>query len=152
MLSPRRAICAVTILCGVLTVSLAIDQPPGQRKPLAFDPKLRLKWPGKPTESSQVPEVGSPKHYSASFVDKQATGVTLYAANVEEFPEEMLKGASPKELLAAYVLGSKRHETSRKEIEHGPKKYPGLEITTRTEKDFGRRLVVMAGSKSLTSR
>jgi hypothetical protein len=115
-----------------------------------------LKWPGKPTESSQVDEGTSLRHYSASFADKQATGLTLFWADVEEFPEKMLKGTSPKELLTAYVLGSKRNEISRKEIEHGPKKYPGLEITTRTEKHFGRRLVVMPGSRiydlSVTSK
>jgi hypothetical protein len=147
-----------TTLGGLLAGSLAVAQPPARQEQLSFKPKLDLKWPGKPSESSQVLATaeGDQKHYSALFTHKHPSGVVLFSAFVEEFPDKALKGASPKELLAAYVFASKKNETSRKEIEHGAKKYPGLEITTRTDKQFGRKVVVMARSRiyevSVTSK
>jgi len=42
-------------------------------------------------------------------------------------------------------IAAKKDETSRKEIVHGPKKYPGLEITGKSGKYLRRRLVILAG-------
>jgi hypothetical protein len=147
--SPISLQAAFITILSLLAATPAFTQAPGQAKSLVFDPKFALKWPGKPSESNQVlaTDNGPEKHYRAMFADKLTRGVTLYSASVEEFPEKTLKGTSPNELLVAYVHAFKKHETSRKEVEHGKKKYPGLEITSRRDKHFGRRLVVMAGSR-----
>src|SRR5258708_10832279 len=107
--------CAV--LGGVLSLPVAA-QPPAQQDKLSFNPKLSLKWPGKPSVSDQIltTEVGEVKHYSATYADKQPAGVVLFFAFVTEFPEKALKDASPKEMLSAHVFAFKKDETSRKEI------------------------------------
>lgn len=134
---------------GLLASPPAAAQAPAQQEQLRFQPGLTLKWPGKPSESSQIlpGEGGDEKHYTALFTDKLPAGAVTFSAFVIEFPDKALKGMSPQRFLAAYVAASKKDETSRKEVEHGPKKYPGLEITTHARGLFGRKLVVLAGSR-----
>jgi hypothetical protein len=142
-------VASFTILGGLLAGPLAVAQPPAQREQPNFKPKLDLKWPGKPSENSQILSTGAgeEKHYSAIFTDKRPAVVLVFAAFVIEFPDKALQETSPKELLAAYVFASKKAETSRKEVAHGAKKHPGLEITTRSDKHFGRKLIVVAGKR-----
>jgi hypothetical protein len=123
-------------------------QPAAQEAKLAFKPKLELKWPGKPEESSQVIKDGSfeQKDYTAHFVLKRATGNISFWASVAELPIKEMR-ENPKVALAAYVLAFKKDETSRKEIEHGPKKFPGFEIASRTKFGFDRKVVVIAGQR-----
>jgi hypothetical protein len=151
MLSPKFSLWAFPIaaLSSLLVVSPAIAQPAAQPKQLRFQPKLSLKWPGKAFESSEIlsTEHGDEKHYSALFSNKGGSGVVTFSAFVIEFPDKAVKGTTPKELLTAYAFASKDDETSRKEVEHGPMKYPGLEISTKARGLFGRKLVVLAGSR-----
>ena len=141
------------LICSVLLGLQPGGEPSDQPEQLSFNPKLALKWPGKPFESSQVltTKDGEQKHYSAMFADKRPDGLVLFSAFVEEFPEKALKGTSAKQLLAAYVLAFRKEETSRKELEHGPKKYPGLDITSQHASPsgirFNRKLVVLAGRR-----
>jgi hypothetical protein len=120
-----------------------------QKDQPVFRPKFLVNWPGAPTESDlAIPtEQGEQRHYSAIFTDRQPGGVVLYGVFVDELPEKALAGSDPKERLAAYVFANKRDETSRQAIEHGPKKYPGLDITTASGKRFGRRIVIAAGPR-----
>jgi hypothetical protein len=148
MFAPARRISIAITAVGIMVVLTSCTGGPAtQEKAGSFDPKLTLKWPEKPIESSQVIDTlhGPQKHYNAMLLNRQDR--TLYAAAVLEFPEKALKGSSPKDLVAAYVFGSKSQETSRKEVEHGKRKCPGLEITTKNEKGLSRKLVVMAGSR-----
>jgi hypothetical protein len=151
MLTPKSFLWAFPFaaLSGLLVGSPTIAQPAAQREQLRFQPNLSLKWPGKASESSQIlsTEDGDEKHYTALFSKKGTAGVVIFSAFVIEFPDKALKSTTAKTLLAAYVFSSKDDETSRKEVEHGPKKYPGLEISTHARGLFGRKLVVMAGSR-----
>jgi hypothetical protein len=83
--SPISLQAAFITILSLLAATPAFTQAPGQAKSLVFDPKLALKWPGKPSESSQVlaTDNGPEKHYSAMFADKLTRGVTLYSASVE---------------------------------------------------------------------
>jgi hypothetical protein len=121
-------------------------------KPRTFDPKLKLKWPGKPHESNGVYGEGDDVHknYNAMYTEKQDKKFTLYAAFVDEFSDQHRKAMSPKELLANFTAAFKERETSRKEIQYGAKKYPGLEISARAKGRFERRLVVMVLSRIYT--
>jgi hypothetical protein len=142
-----------SVLFGLQPGVQAMGKPPDQPEQLSFMPKLKLKWPGKPSESSQILATrdGEQKHYDAMFADKRPDGVVLFFAAVEEFPEEALKASSAKDLLLAYVFAFRKEETSRKELEHGPKKHPGLEISSQRTSPLGmrfcRRLVVFAGQR-----
>jgi len=120
-----------------------------QTQELSFRPKFSVKWPGKPSEHSQVlqTELGEEKHYSAMFADKSPSGSVLYFAAVEELPKKALKEFGARKLLEAYVFAFKKEETSRKEITFGKGKYPALDITTHARKLFGRRLVILAGNR-----
>src|SRR5262249_37564088 len=101
------------------------------------------------SESSYVEnsDIGELKHYSAMGSVKKAHGVIIFSAFVEEYPEKAVKDKSAKQMLNAYVLVTKKGETSRKEIEHGPKKFPGLDIVYKSGAFFGRKLVVIVGPR-----
>jgi len=144
VVNTRVCFVATTVLGGMLLSTLAAE-PPAQQSKLPFKSKFTLKWPGKPSEDSQILKTndGEEKHYSAMFADKQPEGAVVYSAFVIEYPEKALKGTTPKEMLAAYVFAFQKEETSRKEIEHGKNKHPGLDITSKSAKFFGRKVVVM---------
>ena len=73
--------------------------------------------------------------------------MVTFQVSVAEYPAGLLQGTSPKELLAAYLFARQKDELIRKEIEHGPRKYPGLEIATRSGRHLGRRLVIFGGRR-----
>ncbi|HVK18552.1 MAG TPA: hypothetical protein VM533_16575 [Fimbriiglobus sp.] len=150
-----------TILAGVV-MALAIGvsgctKPPGigtspsaaAERQLTFDPNLRLKWPGPPSEDSQLlnNEVGEQKHYSATFTDKRPEGVVIFSAFVDEYPADAVKQADPEELLTATVFAFKADEVSQKKFAHGPQKYPGFDILSQSDGKFDRKLVVVAGRR-----
>jgi hypothetical protein len=91
-------------------------------KPGGFDPKLHLQWPGTPDESQQI--VGNSKHYTARLTRKGASGTLYLSLNVDEDPG--FAKLAPKDALDSFTFAFRKNETSRKEIEVGPKKYPGL--------------------------
>jgi hypothetical protein len=66
----------------------------------------------------------------------------------------MFEGHSPQEMLAASVQAFRKDETSRIEIEHGPHKYPGFDITMRSALErgdlFTHKLVVMVWPRIYT--
>jgi hypothetical protein len=133
----------------VTSLGCSSSTAPASGKGLSFDPGLALMWPGTPTESSQIitTDLGELKDYSAMLTEKRPNGLRVFSAAVLEFPEKQVEGQSPRMLLAACVFASKKDETSRKDVEYGPRKYPGFAITTRRGKWWGRRLAVLAGRR-----
>src|SRR6476660_7976313 len=116
--------------------------------PVEFDPKLQLQWPGTPDEDRTI--IGDSKHYSALLTHKGTKGTILLSAFVDEDPG--FAKLSPKDALDSYTFAFRKNETSRKEIEVGPKKYPGLEITSKDTSAAGkvrfeRKLVYVAGTR-----
>lgn len=111
-----------------------------------FDPGLVLSWPNKPEESSQVFDSSEnlTKHYSASCALKLPDGILLFSAFVEEYADDKFGGHSPEQMLYFHNFGFMKNETSRKSIEHGTKKYPGLVIESRGEKVTTKRIEVVA--------
>ncbi|HLW65580.1 MAG TPA: hypothetical protein VKS79_09700, partial [Gemmataceae bacterium] len=146
-----RQIILCALVSALLTFSQACAQPPAPKKEkeLDFHPKLVLKWPDKFTESRHASKTddGEEKHYSASCAIKKPEGVILFSAFVTELPEKAVKGLSSKQLLALHTFAFKNDETNRKEIEHGAKKCPGLDITSKTAKFFGHKIIVVVGPR-----
>jgi hypothetical protein len=128
---------------------LGTADPPDKQKELKFDPKLVLKWPSDSSANShvEISDIGELKHYSAMGSVKKADGIIVFSAFVEEYPEKAVKDISATQRLNTYVLGTKKGEISRKEIEHGPKKCPGLDIVYKSGSFFGRKLVVIVGPR-----
>jgi hypothetical protein len=75
-----------------------------------------------------------------------------YSATAREFPPEV-RNVTPRELLAALTAQGSffpTPELSRKDIEHGPRRLPGLEIVSRTGGDrpgVMREVLVAAGTR-----
>jgi hypothetical protein len=88
------------------------------------------------------------KNYMGIFTDKGPDDVIIFTAGVMELPT--LQQNNPKDLLESSVLPLQRDEFTRKDIEHGPKKYPGADITSYSKKSFSRHVVVMAGLRIYT--
>jgi hypothetical protein len=113
-------------------------------------PGFRVTWPGPPTEASG-PEGGYPE-YTASYSDDTPGRVLRYKATVTDFPAEV-RNVAPRELLATLTAPGPffpAPEVSRKDIEHGPRRLPGLEIVTRTaggHPGVQRRVLVAAGTR-----
>ena len=87
------------------------------------------------------------KYYWAKLVDKRPDGVLILHAYVDEYSAASLKGATIKELMFAKVFAFRRDEVSRKEIEHGPTKYPGLDILMRQDGIWTRKVLVAASPR-----
>src|SRR5690242_18801526 len=66
---------------------------PGRSAKLEFDPGLALKWPGTPSEKSQVipTPLGDQKHYDASYTEQTPEGTLVFSAFVMEYPERALE-------------------------------------------------------------
>ncbi|HKA07507.1 MAG TPA: hypothetical protein VKD71_09635 [Gemmataceae bacterium] len=115
-------------------------------KPAEFDPKLHLQWPGAPEI------VGDSKHYTATLIHKGANGTIFLSAHVDDDPG--FAKLSPRDALDSFTFAFRKNETSRKEIEVGPKKYPGLQITSKHDLNgrfrFERKLVYVSGTRIAT--
>jgi hypothetical protein len=117
-----------------------------------FDPKLSVTWPGKPEESRRRIDPGTDREttvYCASFTQDQP--LTRFGATVSEFTAEYLAGSDPKEWLPRHLGGGDVVELTRKQIESGPHKHLGFEITARDENLFIRRVNVLAGRRVYTA-
>jgi hypothetical protein len=149
MLKLYRSTLSFTILWSVLPNTPLAAQLSAKQGKLDFEPKLGLKWPGKVTESNQTvkDEKVETRFYNATCTKEGPMGAMMFFAHVMELDETELKGTSPKKVLDAYTFASKDDETSRKAIEYGSKKYPGLDIVTRWGKSFCRKKVVMVRSR-----
>lgn len=115
-----------------------------------FDPKLTLVWPGTPEESRRRINAGKADEttiYGATLMQTQSVPVTIFSANVYELSESDLQGSDPKELLASHLTSGDEVELTRKEIEHGPNKHPGLDVTSKEADSFLRRVNVMVGRR-----
>ncbi|MBC7819653.1 MAG: hypothetical protein IAG10_22455 [Planctomycetaceae bacterium] len=113
-----------------------------------FDPKLTLVWPGTPEESRRRINAGQAHEttiYSASLT--QLGPVTIFSASVYEFSAEDLQGSDPKEMLASHGTTGDEVELTRKEIEHGPNKHLGFDVTAKDDGSFLRRVNVMVGRR-----
>jgi hypothetical protein len=133
------------VLCFVAAGFLAArgcsksGKPSGVQKAVAG---FRVTWPGEPEE---MPRAGVP--YMATYADRASGAVTLYAANVTDLGGAAANQTSPRDLLVASKVAFQRDELSRKEIEHGPKKRPGLDIVSKRSGKVSREVVVAAGSR-----
>jgi hypothetical protein len=116
-----------------------------------FDPKLTLDWPGPPEERRRRIDAGTDREttiYRATFT--QFDPVTMFSATVYEFTEKDLQGDDPQEMLASHLGGGNTVELTRRQIEHGPHKYLGFDMTARDENLFIRRINVLAGRRIYT--
>ena len=112
-----------------------------------FDPRLSLKWPGTPEETRRRINAGQPDEsttFRASLI--QSDPATIFSATVSHFTEKDRQGIDLNEMLADSALQSDE-ELSRKEIKHGPNKYPGLDVTAKSGTSFVRRIVVLAETR-----
>jgi hypothetical protein len=94
---------------------------------------LRLAWPA-PPEESRTPATlsgGEIQTYMAHHISKAPGRFLMYSANVTDFGTAPGNRMGPRERLTAFKFAFRNEEVSRKEFEHGPKKYPGLDIVTR---------------------
>ena len=115
-----------------------------------FDPKLTLVWPGTPEESRRRINAGQADEttiYIASFWQIQTGQLNMFGATVYEFSEKDLQGFDSKELLAGHGTSGSEVELTRKEIEHGPNKHLGLDLTSKDDGGFYRRVNVMVGRR-----
>jgi hypothetical protein len=113
-----------------------------------FDPKLTLEWPGTPEESRRRINAGMADEttiYSATF--SQTGPVTIFAATVHQFSEKDLQGSDPKEMLASHGTSGGEIELTRQQLEHGPNKLMGFDMTAKEEGGFRRRVNILDGTR-----
>lgn len=118
-----------------------------------FDPRLTLEWPGTPEESRRRINAGMADEtttYRATF--RQTGPVTIFEATVHQFSEKDLQGTAAKEMLVGHGTGSDVIELTRKQIEHGPNKYPGFDVTAKDDGSFDRRVNILAGRRLYSVR
>lgn len=80
-------------------------------------------------------------------MQSQSGPVAIFSANVYEFSENDLQGSDSKELLASHGTSGDEVELTRKDIEHGPNKHPGLDVTSKDDGGFLRRVNIMVGRR-----
>jgi hypothetical protein len=117
-----------------------------------FDRIPSLAWPFPPTERVQVNPTpkGDQRVYDATHIRKTADGLVMYSCNVEEYPAGAMDFMPPREILDTTVLAFQKEETSRKEVHHGAKGHPGLEVRHTFHNRFSRQLLVWADSRLYT--
>lgn len=109
-----------------------------------FETHLKpLKWPVQPDEKANT--IGNASSYNAMASEKFDGGLLLYALFIIEYPDDKFDGMTPQQLMDAYIKGF--GESTRTPIEHGPQKYPGVEITRKRESKWDRHVVVVAGRR-----
>ena len=116
-----------------------------------FDPKLTLEWPGTPEESRRRINAGMADEttiYSATLWQTETVLLTIFGASVYQFTEKDLQGSDPNEMLASHGTRSGGEiELTRKQIEHGPSKLLGFDVTVKEEGGFRRRVNILAGTR-----
>lgn len=134
-----RAIVLCIVAAGFL-IAAGCSKPSGVHKSTAG---FRVTWPGEPEEA---PGAGGP--YRATYMDRGPGGITLYTASVTDLGAAgAAEEGSPRDHLVAFKTAFQKDEVSRKEIEHGPKKRPGLDIVSKRDGKVSREVVVAAGSR-----
>ncbi|MDZ4686110.1 MAG: hypothetical protein SH850_13665 [Planctomycetaceae bacterium] len=116
-----------------------------------FDPKLTLEWPGTPFESRRRINAGMADEttiYSATFFQTETGTLTIFGASVYQLTEKDLQGSDPKEMLASHGTRSGDEiELTRQQIEHGPKRLLGFDMTAKEDGGFRRRVNILAGTR-----
>jgi hypothetical protein len=115
-----------------------------------FDPKLTLDWPGTPKESRRRINAGMADEttiYSATLWQTETVPLTIFGASVYQFTEKDLQGSDPKEMLASHGASGDEIELNRQQIEHGPNKLLGFDVTAKHDGGFVRRINVMVGRR-----
>jgi hypothetical protein len=115
-----------------------------------FDPKLTLEWPGTPEESRRRINAGLADEttiYSATLFQLNGP-VIIFSASVYQFTEKDLQDAGdPKEMLVSHMTSDEDEELTRQQIEHGPNKFLGFDVTAKDEGGFRRRVNILAGTR-----
>ena len=156
-----RRIIPIFWLVAITTVSgCSKATPPSNTTNSSFKPNFSIQWPGEPDESLILPgNTGEMKVFMANFTEwnyDKETGqalrdghATFYIVAVEEYPQKSFEDEklTPHDMLFAHNFAFQKFEVSRKEIEHGPQKYPGLVIFQKMDKNCHRQLTVMAGNR-----
>ncbi len=115
-----------------------------------FDPKLTLEWPGTPEESRRRINAGMADEttiYHATLSQTETVPIIIFEASVYQFTEKDLQGSDPKELLVGHLTSGDAIELTRKQIEHGPNKLQGFDVTAKEEGGFRRRVNVLTGTR-----
>jgi hypothetical protein len=82
----------------------------------------------------------------AFYADKTPGRFLQYSASVVELGAKAAE-TSPKENLTAFKFALRKDEISRQEIEHGPRKLPGLDIVSQQAGKFRRERVIASGQR-----
>ena len=82
----------------------------------------------------------------AFYTDKTPGHLLQYSVSVLELGTNA-NGMTPKEHLTAFKLAFQKDELSRKEIEHGSKKLPGLDIVIRRAGILRRTWAIVSGTR-----
>ena len=160
----------IFLLVVITTVtSCSKASPTTNSMALGFKSTFTIQWPGQQEESFQIMpgKTGEVKYFNAGFTESKfdkETGTalhdgsaTIYDVTVYEYPPKSLddEKMTPQDILNASRV-VKQAEISFKEIQHGPRKYPGHDIYKKTDKSFSRILTVMAENRlyfvSVTSK
>ena len=114
-----------------------------------FDPKLTLEWPGAPEVSRRRINAGMADEttiYGATLMMLDFP-VIIFSASVYQFTEKDLQGSDPKEMLASHGTSGDETELTRRQIEHGPNKLLGFDVTAKDDGGFFRRVNILAGTR-----
>jgi len=112
---------------------------------LDFTPKFAVTWPDTPREASYPIDTaeGILKTYVASVTKRRGDANITFEVRVAQYPNEF-KLLDPKKILDHMKASKDNEETSRREMEHGLKKHPGLEITGRRRGKYYHRIIILA--------
>lgn len=113
-----------------------------------FDPELTLVWPGAPQVSRRCIDAGSIHETTVYRATYSETGpIIIFDVSVSLMSEKDLQDSDPQELVATQGIWDECDELDRKQIEFGPNKYLGCEMTGKVGDSFFRRLNVLAGRR-----
>ncbi len=109
-----------------------------------FDPKVTVAWPGTPITNCVRLNAGSADEMTIYNADiTQTEPVTKFSLQIYQFTGNALEGAAPKETLSERALDDDDEALSHRKIEHGPRKYPAIDVTAKSGDCFARRVFVV---------
>ena len=107
--------------------------------------RLYVKWPSDPKELDKAAG-----NYMATLADKRPEGLFLFSASIQESAEGLTDDDEAAKVVDV-VVGLLGKEISRKPIEFGGKKFPGLDVTHRGNSgNVIRSVVVRSGTRIYT--
>jgi hypothetical protein len=120
----------------------------GRATPASHFHGMTVAWPGPPTETvTTIPgPSGEVRTHHAMYTSAADGRPVVFTASVTDLGPAT-KEMSPRELLEAHAFASRKDEVSRQEVEHGPKKLPGLDIVVRTGGNVRRQRLVASGTR-----